>query len=333
MLKHHFLTFDLLPFEHAKKLIQQFDQHISESRFLYLAYRNPLSFYQNTDLYYFRVYETIHIGLKLKISPFTAPLSLFKLDTFSIRVDSEHTLTLSRQPQYIAINEEDEMYLTFDETPTFLDDKFHFTGHGQHVLWPKSTPTCILALFQDDLPTARSLCQTLFEPFNQKPTAVHLGGNLFLFENLPKIQLTSVQETTNEVTLDSAPKSMYVPCNHKITTAAGTLYSSHCRSQPKLTTTHITGNVANLHYLTSLIDDEFMAKVKADVSLTSSVNFTLPKIKLFEFEDPRWRRHFAHLTSLRFHYQRLEIKLYKMVLCIDQRVIKSLMTFRHWASD
>jgi hypothetical protein len=137
MLKHHFLTFDLLPFEQAKELIQQIDQHISESRFLYLADKNPLSLYQHTDLYYFRVNETIHIGLKLKISPFTAPLSLFKLDTFSIRVDSEHTSTLSRQPQYIAINEEDEMYLTFDGTPTLQDDKFYFMGHGQHVLWPK----------------------------------------------------------------------------------------------------------------------------------------------------------------------------------------------------
>jgi hypothetical protein len=74
MLKHHFLTFDLLPFEQAKELIQQIDQHISESRFLYLADKNPFSLYQNTDLYYFRVNETIHIGLKLKISPFTAPL-------------------------------------------------------------------------------------------------------------------------------------------------------------------------------------------------------------------------------------------------------------------
>jgi hypothetical protein len=128
MLKHHFLTFDLFPFEQAKELIQQIDQHISESRFLYLADKNPLSLYQNIDLYYFRVNETIHIGLKLEISPFTAPLLLFKLDrpTFSIRVDSEHTSTLSRQPQCIAINEEDEMYLTFDETPTLQDVKFYF---------------------------------------------------------------------------------------------------------------------------------------------------------------------------------------------------------------
>jgi hypothetical protein len=145
MLKHHFLTFDLLPFEQAKELIQQIDQHIHESGFLYLADKNPLSLYQDTDLYYFRVNETIHIGLKLKVTPFKAPLILFKLVTFSIQVDSEHTSTLSRQPQYIAINDVDEMYLTFDHTPTLQDDRLYFMGHGQHVLWPKSTPTCILA--------------------------------------------------------------------------------------------------------------------------------------------------------------------------------------------
>jgi hypothetical protein len=30
-----------------------------------------------------------------------------------------------------------------------------------------------------------------------------------------------------------------------------------------------------------------MAKMRADISLTTSFNFTLPKIKLFEFEDPQ----------------------------------------------
>jgi hypothetical protein len=297
MLKHHFLTFDLLPFEQAKELIQQIDQHIRESGFLYLADKNPLSLYQNTDLYHFRVNETIHIELKLKVSPFTAPLSLYKLVTFSIRVDSEHTSTLSRHPKYIAINDDDEMYLTFDETPTLQDDKFYFMGHGQHVLWPKSTPTCILAPFQDDLPTARSLCETLFEPFNQKPTAVHLGGDKFLFQNLPKIQLTSVEGATNEVILDSAPRSLYIPCNNNITSAAGVLYSSHCRVLPKATSIHITGSVANLHVLTCLIDDELMTKMRADISLTTSFNFALPKIELFEFEDPQMEAAFRTLDQ------------------------------------
>jgi hypothetical protein len=286
MLKHHFLTFDLLPFEQAKELIQQIDQHIHESGILYLADKNPLSLYQTTDLYYFRVNEIIHIGLKLKVTPFKAPLSLYKLVTFSIRVDSEHTSTLSRQPQYIAINDVDEMYLTFDDTPTLQDNKFYFMGYDQHVLWPKSTPSYVLVLYQDDLPTARSLCQTLFEPFNQKPAAVHLGGDMFLFQNLPKIQLTSVEGATKEVIMDSASRSLYIPCNNKITTAAGVLYSSHCRVPPKATSTHITGSVANLHVLTSLID-ELMAKMRAHISLTTSFNFTLPKIKLFEFEDPQ----------------------------------------------
>jgi hypothetical protein len=86
------------------------------------------------------------------------------------------------------------MYLTFDETPTLQDDKFYFMGRGQHVLWHKSTPTCILALFQDDLPTARSLCQTLFEPFSQKPTAVHLGAIRSFFKICLRFNLPQYKE-------------------------------------------------------------------------------------------------------------------------------------------
>jgi hypothetical protein len=99
------------------------------------------------------------------------------------------------------------------------------------------------------------------------------------------------------VTLDSAPRTMYIPCNNKLSTAAGILYSSHCRTPPKLISTHITGKVANLHVLTSLIDDELMAKMRADISLTTSFNFTLPKIKLFEFEDPQMEAAFRTLDQ------------------------------------
>jgi hypothetical protein len=37
--------------------------------------------------------------------------------------------------------------------------------------------------------------------------------------------------------------------------------------------------------------------MKADISLTSSFNFTLPKIKLFEFEDPQMEEAFRSLDQ------------------------------------
>jgi hypothetical protein len=89
MLKHGFLTFDLIPFAQAKSVLEQIQAHIAEAPFLYLANTNPMSIYIETEFYNFRVREQIHLGFRLKLSPFTRPLALFKVKTFQLKLGQD----------------------------------------------------------------------------------------------------------------------------------------------------------------------------------------------------------------------------------------------------
>jgi hypothetical protein len=50
MLKHSFLTFDLIPFAQAKSVLEQIQAHLAQTPFLYLANTDPMSIYTETVL-------------------------------------------------------------------------------------------------------------------------------------------------------------------------------------------------------------------------------------------------------------------------------------------
>jgi hypothetical protein len=130
MLKHGFLTFDLIPFAQAKSVLEQIQAHLAQTHFLYLSNTDPMSIYTETEFYHFRVREQIHFGLRLKLSPFTRPLALFKVETLQLNLGQDQLSTIiGDQPLYIAVNDEDDIYLTFNEKPMLKDDKFYFLGH------------------------------------------------------------------------------------------------------------------------------------------------------------------------------------------------------------
>jgi hypothetical protein len=73
-LKSNRLTFDILPLKQASKLLAQIQEHVQQTSLLHLAETDVLSLYQSTNFYFFRVNTHLHIGLRIKLSPFQAPL-------------------------------------------------------------------------------------------------------------------------------------------------------------------------------------------------------------------------------------------------------------------
>jgi hypothetical protein len=67
MLKHGMLTLDLIPFAQAKSVLEQIQANLAQT-------------------HHFRLREQIHLGLGLKLSPFTRPLALFKVETFQLNL-------------------------------------------------------------------------------------------------------------------------------------------------------------------------------------------------------------------------------------------------------
>jgi uncharacterized protein YhbP (UPF0306 family) len=299
MMKHGFLTFDLIPFAQAKSVLGQIQAHLADTPFLYLANTNPMSIYTATQFYHFRVREQIHLGLRLKLSPFTRPLALFKVETFQLNLGpDQHSTILAEQPSYIALNDEDDIYLTFQEKPTLKDDKFYFLGQEQHIILSKSNPTCILSLFDDEPVAFNEKCTTYLRPYVQPPFAMQLGENLMFFQNLKAYTVTESNGREHEIQLQCSSCTKQMRCNTKISTIVGIFYMAPCKSlRQNQQDTHITGYVTNLHALTPFLDRDLISKLSAEYSFATSINFSFPKIKFFKNEDPSLSAAFRTLDT------------------------------------
>jgi hypothetical protein len=84
-----YLTSDLLPLEQANQILTQIKQHVQEESLLHLVDDNALSLYRDTEFQYFRTDSRIHIILKIKLSPFRAPLALFRVNSFPLNVPDQ----------------------------------------------------------------------------------------------------------------------------------------------------------------------------------------------------------------------------------------------------
>jgi hypothetical protein len=74
-----------------------------------------------------------------------------------------------------------------------------------------------------------------------------------------------------------------------------------------------------------------MAKMRADISLTTSFNFTLPKIKLFEFEDPQMDAAFRILDQPQIPLSAVINQTLQDDLVYKTESDKLFTTYKHWA--
>jgi hypothetical protein len=116
----------------------------------YLVNTDPLSLYKEADMSYFRSASNLHVSLRVKISYFQKPLHLFKVEKFTLSFPGQdHSTFVNNLPEYVAINDYDNEYITFQQQPMLLKDRFYFLDNQQHKVLSKQYPTCLTALFHN----------------------------------------------------------------------------------------------------------------------------------------------------------------------------------------
>jgi hypothetical protein len=298
MLQHGFLTQTLLPFSQASAIIDDVTAHLSDFKYLHIVNSDPLSLYHDTRVTAYRLAETLHLLLQIKVSSFTAPLMMFRLAIFPLGIDDQHSTQVISQPVYIAINSVDKEYLTFQEKPTIDEQGTYYLHANEHQMRTKDDPSCILALFMDDLVNVKSLCKTVFQPYGAKPMAVSLDKDQFLFQNLPQVKVISANGDQMITSLDSDARVMQIQCNKRVITMAGRFHTSHCRSSDPTPPTRITAQVQNFHVLTAMVDDGLLQQMDQKVSLAESLglNFSNPEFDIHD--DPQLQEAFETLQQV-----------------------------------
>ena len=282
LLTRKILTFDLLLYKQAERIWEEIGRHVRELSIFYPAESSYMSLY-NSDLYYFRVGERLHIGRLIKLSPFQAPLSMFKLETFALDVTGQnHATILAKQPLFVAWNDLDDTYLTFSERPTLKDDKFYVMGTEQHVLHQKSDPSCIISLFNDQLEDVTALCPTLLIPNLREPVLKYLGANLLLIRDIESYTITGPKNETWQVRPQCTPCIVKVPCGIRLQAADITLFIPSCIPLSNANETQSTSHLANFHVIAPLLNSDLLGRLSSEFAFDEPLNVSLPVFKVFE---------------------------------------------------
>jgi hypothetical protein len=277
------LTFDILPMEQASRLLAQIQEHVQQDSFLHLTQDDVLSLYQDTNFYFFRVNTHLHIGLRIKLSPFQAPLALFRVNIFPLDIpNQDHTSFVVNAPKYVAINQQDQFYLEFPETPTFEKEKFYFLGKQEHVLLQKERPSCMLSLFHDNVVDTNRLCETNLRPFSRQPLAQYLGDKLLMLQNIAAYTVTDHSYRTWQVQTNCTACLITVPCGVKIQADKYTLFIPSCAESERSRETISVSHLANLHLIAPLVDADLLTKLSTEFTFQRPLNLTLPKMSIYQ---------------------------------------------------
>jgi hypothetical protein len=282
-LKNNVLTFDILPLKQSSKLFAQIQEHVQQTSLLYLAQTEVLSLYQDTNFYFFRVNTHLHIGLRIKLSPFQALLALFRVNVFPLGIPHhDHTSFVINAPKYITINQEDELYLEFPERPTLEKEKFYFLGNEQHAMFSKERHACMLYLFHDNFADINSFCETNMRPFSRQPSAQYLGDKLLLLQNIATYSVTDYSHKTWQVQTNCTACLITVPCGVKIQADKYTLFIPSCAESESSRDTVSVSHLANLHLIAPLVNDDLMAQLSAEYIFRKPLNLSLPCMVFYQ---------------------------------------------------
>jgi hypothetical protein len=283
LLKHNILTFDILPYAQARSIMRQIRQHIRQWPMRYLVHQDPLSLYKNSEISYFRTASTLHIGLRVKVSYFSQPLQLFRVEKFELGFPNQgHATILQDLPEFIALNDQDQDYLVFQTRPTLQNDKYYLMENQEHEILSKKFPTCLTALFHDKLEAATKLCDTFLQTFSDRPIMRHVGANLILLKNIPRYRV--VISSNNSVVMQSNCSACLksVPCGSKIEAESHIVLIPTCQSNVDWQTSQPPAHVLNLQVLGPLLDSKFLQELSTEFTFGSPVNVTLPNITVFQ---------------------------------------------------
>jgi hypothetical protein len=317
LLKHKILTYEILPPNHASSIMQQIIEHVSHWPLRYVVHPDPLSLYKDTDLSYFRTSSSLHIGLKIKISYFRQPLHLFRVERFHMGVPNQaHDTIIQNLPNYVALNQDDDEYLTFEQMPRLYKNLYYNLDDQEHSMFSKESPSCLMALFHDQPSQITKLCDSFLQPFSAVPIMRHVGANLVLFKNIESYQVFT--STTESVVMQTNCTACLkkLPCPSKVRAQQFVTLVPTCPLGQDWRNSEVSAHLINLQVVGPLLTDELLDSLSAEFAFGTEVNITLPNLTIYEPPD-------SHKLSQAF--KTLGLQAIHLTAAINQSLEKGLI--------
>ena len=250
----------------------------------HLTLKSVNEIYSECKYLYARNNTRIYVTVQLPISHFKDPLTLYKVISVPVPINSTstHATQLLNLPNNFIITANKQYYAGISNF-----DLSVCTGNqvrycqSNIALSPVTSASCILALFGNDKSQVKALCDFRFLQAVLKPEIIELSPNSLLIYRTPLISLECLNDHKMATGCDFC--LFKLPCRCSISTnnyyLAPRLASCH-RDNDNVTTLH----PVNLALLQHFFDDKFVDDIFADTTFNKPVNVTIPKIKIYQHE-------------------------------------------------
>ncbi|KAK3088640.1 hypothetical protein FSP39_021771 [Pinctada imbricata] len=278
-------------------------QNIIDAKFslFNIIHKDPTYYYSHADFLYTRLHSKLYITLKIPISPFKHPLSLYQIYSFPVPVNSTstHATQLLNTTDHFIHTSDNQHFSTLS-----LKDLSKCSGSGtlycpfQLALTSSASASCISAIFYNLKTLTKQLCDFRFITGAIKPSITELSPSSILLysTNMMALDCPSGQRIMKGCSFCV----IKVPCMCSLT--SGDLFFpprvGNCHNNSdSVTVLH----PINLALIQELFDPSSHASIFGDTVFQNLVDMKIPDFKIFNHSFSKYlaNDHQHHLSLKR----------------------------------
>lgn len=209
-------------------------------------YKNPIKLYKFSE-------ETLYISIRIPLCKSRERFDLYKTTIVNVPVEthtvSNHGYTkLVEAKQYIALSRDDKQFIELNNGELVSCPK-----HSMYVCEMDipvrlvSRPTCLLALFLDNVKLAHDLCSFKVTHNNAlAPIAIPLNPGEYLVRTDNPVSITNCEDESKILHNVASYIVVHVPCQCSITTGGLSISNYNAKCLPTTEIKHIVYHTCNL---------------------------------------------------------------------------------------
>ena len=248
----------------------------------HLVYNHPDEIYKHCQSLHTRQGLT-YISVKFPISPFRQPLSLYKILSFPVPVNSssDHATQLLDLPTLFAISNDLQYYVTLNMADYSKCESNRITlCKLRKTLTPMISPSCISALFKGDKPQIKKQCNFRFllnSLSDLESGILQLSHTSVLVYNTPAMEFDCKRSKTMKKGCNFC--IIEIPCGCAITTTK--LYLP-----PRLSSCHknttSTLHPVNLAVLQQFFNDTDLQNIESNSLFENPLSVNVPQFQIYK---------------------------------------------------
>lgn len=260
-------------------------QHILNTKYpgFYLS-QTTSDIYAASNFLYARNNTKIYLTLKIPISHFKEPLTVYKIKSLPVPINSTsaHATQLLNIPDNLILTKKQQFYATLSNSQLARCKG----GKVKHcsfnlALTPVTTESCILSLYLNSKAKVKSLCDFRFLHNIVESRIIELNPSSLILYQTPLLSMQCGNEHKMLKGCDFC--IIKVPCQCSFTTPNFFL-------APRLTTCHNTSrdvtkvHPVNLALMQNFFDNSKLEHIFADTTFSSPINMSIPNFKLYNHD-------------------------------------------------